>query len=602
MRYGGGTSNTIIGRQAGWKINGTGVTALGYQSGHTADNDYGTGAGTLFTGSNSTFIGHRAGYDTGTPTANNVIVIGTDFQPTLVTDNVYIGSRNDIVFVSDIDGTPLTMTYATNGTLNYGTDVSGSYTDRSHIDKGFADATYSPGGAAWVSSITTGTGTEIQNTVTSNVAAQTGTDTFIGIDWNITVGARSSTGDIDFLNFRQDTNAAFKVSSVGAVTVGTLTGSGYFVEANNGFIRTASNATALKNDNINTIELDASNNVTIPNGILDISGARSGTPTQFGKYIAISTSTFTDNNTAMSGTASIMVFNGIEASILAATNTSVTTTDAATFYIGGPPTAGTNQTITNSHALFINAGDITISRNTDSTAIFGRVRIDSRTTDEATFSHFNQSGTTVYALKQLSTGRTFINAASGQDINFRISNSPAWTIDSTGNLDASAGKDLNLSTTSEIQFGGTVSIIGDGSGNITIGNGKLNVTDRLALGLTVGDVATPLEGEIWYNDTINKFRAFENAAAVDMIGGGSAAGSNNILQLSDGASGFKAAEGGTDIPLIGLTDATTNTTINGLQISRRTSSTAAALSTEWEDATNAAEHSLIKIQGYSAGS
>lgn len=50
--------------------------------------------------------------------------------------------------------------------------------------------------------------------------------------------------------------------------------------------------------------------------------------------------------------------------------------------------------------------------------------------------------------------------------------------------------------------------------------GGINVADRIGLGLTVGDVATPTEGQIWYNDTTNKFRAFENAAAVDMIGGG----------------------------------------------------------------------------------
>ena len=214
MRYGGGTSNSIFGRQAGWRINGTGVTALGYQSGHTTDNDYGTGAGTLFTGSNSTFVGHRAGYAIGTPAANNVIVIGTDFQPTLVTDNVYIGSFNDIVFVSDTNGTPFTMTYAANGILNYGTDVSGSYTDRSHIDKGFADATYALLSSAWVSSLTTGDVTAIQNTVISDITGQTTTKTFDGINWNINITGRTSTGEVNFLHFNRtdtSTTSVFKV-------------------------------------------------------------------------------------------------------------------------------------------------------------------------------------------------------------------------------------------------------------------------------------------------------------------------------------------------------------------------------------------------------
>ncbi len=62
--------------------------------------------------------------------------------------------------------------------------------------------------------------------------------------------------------------------------------------------------------------------------------------------------TVTDSSTAGSGTAASAVFHSYSAPTLAATNTLVTTTDAATVYIAGGPTAGTNQTLGNSWGLW----------------------------------------------------------------------------------------------------------------------------------------------------------------------------------------------------------------------------------------------------------
>ncbi len=88
------------------------------------------------------------------------------------------------------------------------------------------------------------------------------------------------------------------------------------------------------------------------------SGAKSGTPATTGSVQAFSAQTFTDSNTAGSGTATSHVFYGIAAPTLAATNASVTTTDAATWYIAGPPAAGTNETITNPWALWVDSGNV----------------------------------------------------------------------------------------------------------------------------------------------------------------------------------------------------------------------------------------------------
>jgi hypothetical protein len=77
-----------------------------------------------------------------------------------------------------------------------------------------------------------------------------------------------------------------------------------------------------------------------------------------GVALRTNAATYTDTSTAGSGTAASAVFASFAQPTLAATNASVTTTDAATVYIAGAPAAGANQTITNAYALWIDAGRI----------------------------------------------------------------------------------------------------------------------------------------------------------------------------------------------------------------------------------------------------
>jgi hypothetical protein len=86
----------------------------------------------------------------------------------------------------------------------------------------------------------------------------------------------------------------------------------------------------------------------------DVSGAQTGGVGTQGQYIAIQPSTYTDNTTATGGTAPSMVFNSFARPTLTATNTGVFTTSAATVYIDGGPIAGTNETIQESYALWVN--------------------------------------------------------------------------------------------------------------------------------------------------------------------------------------------------------------------------------------------------------
>ena len=96
--------------------------------------------------------------------------------------------------------------------------------------------------------------------------------------------------------------------------------------------------------------------VRIYNGRLQTGANNHNITPEHGVLIQSIGNTFTDNITAGSGTATVVSFNSFEAPELAATNASVTTTDVSTVYIEGAPTAGTNQTITNSYALWVDAG------------------------------------------------------------------------------------------------------------------------------------------------------------------------------------------------------------------------------------------------------
>lgn len=76
-----------------------------------------------------------------------------------------------------------------------------------------------------------------------------------------------------------------------------------------------------------------------------------------GALFQFSGATVTDSSTAASATAALEAFYTFAAPTLAATNTSVVTTIAATVYIGGAPSNGTNNTITNPYALYVASGN-----------------------------------------------------------------------------------------------------------------------------------------------------------------------------------------------------------------------------------------------------
>ena len=69
-------------------------------------------------------------------------------------------------------------------------------------------------------------------------------------------------------------------------------------------------------------------------------------------------STITDATTSASGTAAQYRTINVEPMTVAAANASVTITDAASIKIGGPPQPGTNMTLTNQWALWVDVGNV----------------------------------------------------------------------------------------------------------------------------------------------------------------------------------------------------------------------------------------------------
>jgi len=77
-----------------------------------------------------------------------------------------------------------------------------------------------------------------------------------------------------------------------------------------------------------------------------------------GAWFNVASATMTDNVTAASGTASRFIAYSFQRPAVAAANSSVTTTNAATVFIASAPVAGDNMTLTNRWALWVDQGDV----------------------------------------------------------------------------------------------------------------------------------------------------------------------------------------------------------------------------------------------------
>jgi len=189
----------------------------------------------------------------------------------------------------------------------------------------------------------------------------------------LSYGYSTTTGDITGVTITTDTGGGSAASDTGgSADFSILSGNGMAVTNSGTTITvTANNAGT---DAVGVVELATTAETTAgssstlavtPNSLaesaivlsgLTLDGNKSVTPGD-GAMIHVDNSDITDSNTSASGTATKYTHVNIEPPRLFATNSSVTTTDAATLYINGAPTAGTNQTITNVYSLWVDAGN-----------------------------------------------------------------------------------------------------------------------------------------------------------------------------------------------------------------------------------------------------
>lgn len=147
------------------------------------------------------------------------------------------------------------------------------------------------------------------------------------------------------------------------------------------------------------------------------------------------------------------------------------------------------------------AQPLTVQSDTDATTILGRTRIDSRTTDEMTLSHFDMTTTQQAAIRQTSSGATIVNSPTGQTVTIRINNSTIVTIANnlvtlaqnlavTGNVTLSAAGNGILIKEGSNATMGVATLVG---GTVTVTTSKVTATSRILLthqnnGGTVGFV------------------------------------------------------------------------------------------------------------------
>ncbi len=171
-------------------------------------------------------------------------------------------------------------------------------------------------------------------------------------------------------------------------------------------------------------------------------------------WLDVQAGTYTDASTAGSGTAAAFAFTSFGTPTLAAGNTVVTTTDAATLYIAAQPTAGTNMTITRKWAMWIDAGDARFDGNVyisttagaasnglDANVSFGAAIVTKTSTYTATANDFT-------ILCDATGGAITINLPAASGCARRIYN--IKKIDSSGNgvtIDGNASETIDGSTT-----------------------------------------------------------------------------------------------------------------------------------------------------------
>ena len=190
------------------------------------------------------------------------------------------------------------------------------------------------------------------------------------VSWTLTeIGAAASTHTHSASDITTGTLSTSRLPSPAAgdwfngvpvISTGGVQEIGRYIDFHSTTDTTADNTFRL--DNSAAGLLNASGSVTVL-GRLQSSGNQSiAAWTTTGASIDSAAATFTDTSTAAAGTVATRVLNSFNTPTIASTN-AITVTNAATVYIANRPTAGTNTTITNGYALWVDNGNCQFDGN-----------------------------------------------------------------------------------------------------------------------------------------------------------------------------------------------------------------------------------------------
>jgi len=358
-------------------------------------------AGTLVTTTAAELNIMDGGTAASTPTlvdADRVVVNddGTMKQVALTTLNTY--------FESEIDAL---SSLATVGTITSGTwegttvAVDQGGTGATSLSNLITLGTHTTGD--YVGTITGGTGVD-------STAATSGEGTTHTLSVDLNEVGEVAIADGDYIPFMDATDssatkkeALHDVATLFAGTGLTATSSVIAVDAAQSGITSVGTLTGLTVSGKETLDIAATTYTpSATDGIL--SHAEGGV-------------TMTDSATSGSATTAAAHLYSFELATLAATNASVTTTDASTVYISGPPAAGSQMTLTRAHALWVDSGNVRFDGSiyTGTTHAMNssgllQVTNQSNIAGVGTITSGTWQGTTV-ALNQGGTGATTATAA-----------------------------------------------------------------------------------------------------------------------------------------------------------------------------------------------
>jgi fibronectin-binding autotransporter adhesin len=307
---------------------------------------------------------------TGTLSANNV---GTNtIAGTLASTNTTVSG---VLTVSgtgthSVGGTLAAATLTVSGNTTMTGTLTANNTGTNTIAGTLASTNTTVSGVLTVS----GTGTHsVSGTLSAATLTASGNTTITGTLTANNVGTNTIAGTLAASTLTVSGNTTM-TGTLTANNVGTNTIAGTLASTNttvSGVLTVSGTGTHSVSGTLSAATLTTSGIITA-NNTLNTGSSRSYTTVGTERALAVPTFTYTNNTTAASGTdANHRSSVYIAAQTIAATNTSVVTTNASTVYIDNAPTAGTNMTLTNRYAMYVAAGNTYLGGNANVTGTFG---------------------------------------------------------------------------------------------------------------------------------------------------------------------------------------------------------------------------------------